>query len=218
MGGRTLLLSHSGIDAQYVFQLGDFAGGESVFLPALTLWLGSLPGALATWLLWRRISAWAIPAFAVAVIPSLGLVLYATEGILPIQAGCYFHCPPGPGEVLPTSFAIAGVLAMLSLPVWIHLGILHLLDGSHNGCCRDQSLTETERHVELVGGHHTWVERLQELHMTHDMATLIPSPEWTPAAYRRGLHRAHLVTGQLRDQAMASRGPSRSRIWAWTPR
>ena len=100
-------------------------------LPALTLWLGSLPVALATWLLWRRISAWAVPAFAVAVIPSLGLVLYAAEGILPIPAGCYFNCPPGPGEALPTSFAIAGVLAMLSLPVWIHLGILHLLDGSH---------------------------------------------------------------------------------------
>ena len=100
-------------------------------LPALTLWLGSLPVALATWLLWRRISAWAIPAFAVAVIPSLGLVLYAAEGILPIPAGCYFNCPPGPGEALPTSFAIAGVLAMLSLPVWIHLGILHRLDGSH---------------------------------------------------------------------------------------
>ena len=100
-------------------------------LPALTLWLGSLPVALATWLLWRRISAWAVPAFAAAVIPSLGLVLYAAEGILPIPAGCYCNCPPGPGEVLPTSFAIAGVLAMLSLPVWIHLGILHLLDGSH---------------------------------------------------------------------------------------
>ena len=96
-------------------------------LPALTLWLGSLPVALATWLLWRRISAWAIPAFAVAVIPSLGLVRYAAEHILPIPGGCYFNCPPGPGEVLPTSFAIAGVLAMLSLPVWIHLGILHLL-------------------------------------------------------------------------------------------
>ena len=107
-------------------------------LPALTLWLGSLPVALATWLLWRGTSAWAIPAFAVAVIPSLGLVLYAAEVTLPIPAGCYFNCPPGPGDVLPTSFAIAGVLAMLSLPVWIHLGILHLLDGSHNGCCRSQ--------------------------------------------------------------------------------
>ena len=30
-----------------------------------------------------------------------------------------------------------------------------------NGGCRDQqSLTETERHVELVGGHHDWVKRL----------------------------------------------------------
>ena len=95
-------------------------------LPTLVLWLGSLPVALATWLLWRRISAWVIPAFAVAVMPSLWLVLYAARFIMPIPAGCYFNCPPGPGEVLPTSFAIAGVLAMLSLPVWIHLGTLHL--------------------------------------------------------------------------------------------
>ena len=107
-------------------------------LPALTLWLGSLPVALATWLLWRRISAWAIPAFAIAVVPSWGLVLYAAQVILPIPALCFFNCPPGPWEVLPTSFAIAGVLAMLSLPVWIHLGILHLLDGSHNGYFGDQ--------------------------------------------------------------------------------
>ena len=102
-------------------------------LPALTLWLGSLPVTLATWLLWRRISAWVIPAFAVAVIPSLGVVLYAAEVIMPIPGGCYFNCPPGPGEVLPTSFAIAGVLAMLSLPVWIHLGILQLLDANRGG-------------------------------------------------------------------------------------
>ena len=102
-------------------------------LPALTLWLGSLPVALATRLLWRRISAWAFPAFAVAVIPSLGVVLYAAEVILPIPAGCYFNCPPGPEEVLPTSFAIAGVLAMFSLPVWIHLGILQLLDANRGG-------------------------------------------------------------------------------------
>ena len=101
-------------------------------LPALTLWLGSLPVALATGLLWRRISAWATPAFAVTVIPSLGLVLYAAEVILPIPAGCYFNCSPGPGDVLPTSLAIAGVLAMLSLPVWIHWGILHLLDAKKN--------------------------------------------------------------------------------------
>ena len=70
-------------------------------------------------------------AASVAVIPSLGLVLYAAGVILPVPWGCYFNCPPGPGDVLPTSFAIAGVLAMLSLPVWIHLGILHLLDNSH---------------------------------------------------------------------------------------
>ena len=67
-------------------------------LPALTLWLGSLPVALATWLLWRRISAWAIPAFAVAAIPSLGLVLYAVEGILPIPAGCYSTAASPPGK------------------------------------------------------------------------------------------------------------------------
>ena len=66
------------------------------------------------------------------MIPSLGLVLYAVPVILPFPAGCYFNCPPGPGEVLPTSFAISGVLAMLSLPVWIHLGILHLLDAKRN--------------------------------------------------------------------------------------
>ena len=102
-------------------------------LPVLTLWLGSLPVTLATWLLWRRISAWVIPAFAVAVIPSLGVVLYAAEVIMPIPGGCYFNCPPGPGEVLPTSFAIAGVLAMLSLLVWIHLGILQLLDANRGG-------------------------------------------------------------------------------------
>ena len=74
-------------------------------LPALTLWLGSLPVALATWLLWRRISAWAVPAFAAAVIPSLGLVLYAAEGILPTRtrggAPHLVRDSRGPGNALP---------------------------------------------------------------------------------------------------------------------
>ena len=32
--------------------------------------------------------------------------------------------------------------------------------GSRNGCCRDQSLAETERDIELAGGPHSWVEEL----------------------------------------------------------
>ena len=55
--------------------------------------------------------------------------IHAASDILPIPWGCYFNCPPGPEDVLPTSFSIAGILA-------IHLEILQLLDGSHNGCCR----------------------------------------------------------------------------------
>ena len=86
-------------------------------LPAAILWLGSLPTASATVLLWRWVAAWAIPAFVVTMIPSLLLVGYAADTIMPIPAGCYFQCPPGPGTVLPTSLVIAGVLALLSLPV-----------------------------------------------------------------------------------------------------
>ena len=125
--GLWLLVQSTNISNSYANRILEPALLYGI-LPALTFWLGSLPVALATKFLWRRISAWAIPALAVAVIPSLGMVLYAAEVILPIPAGCFFNCPPGPGEVLPTSFVIAGVLAMLSLPVWIHLGTLHLLD------------------------------------------------------------------------------------------
>ena len=135
--GLWLLVQSTKVSNSYADGLAEPALLYGV-LPALTLLLGSLPVALATGLLWRRISAWAIPAFAIAVVPSWGLVFYAAQVILPIPWGCYFNCPPGPGEVLPTSFAIAGVLAMLSLPVWIHLGILLLLDGSHNEYFWDQ--------------------------------------------------------------------------------
>ena len=95
-------------------------------LPALTLWLGSVPLALATGLLWQRISGWAIPESLIAGLSSWALVVYAAEVILPVPAGCYFDCPPGPGKVLPISFTIASFLSMLSLPLWIHLGILRL--------------------------------------------------------------------------------------------
>ena len=61
----------------------------------------------------------------------LSVLVKASE--MHIPPWYWFSCPPGPGDVFPTSFAISGVLAMLSLPVWIHLGIPHLLDGSHNG-------------------------------------------------------------------------------------
>ena len=95
-------------------------------LPALMLWLGSLPLTLATCLLWQRISGWAIPECLVAGLLSWALVIYAADVILPIPAACFFDCPPGPGRVLPTSFKIAGVLSAFSLPVWIHFAVLQL--------------------------------------------------------------------------------------------
>ena len=39
---------------------------------------------------------------------------------------------------------------------------------------------------------------------THEEETLLPQPERPPAAYQRDLHRARLVIGQLRDDALAS--------------
>ena len=52
--------------------------------------------------------------------------------------------------------------------------------------------------------------------MNQETETLLPEPERTPAAYRRDLHRARLVVGQLRDEAPAE-SPSRLRTWPWTP-
>ena len=43
--------------------------------------------------------------------------------------------------------------------------------------------------------------------MNQETETLLPEPERTPAAYRRDLHRARLVVGQLRDEALASGEP-----------
>ena len=42
---------------------------------------------------------------------------------------------------------------------------------------------------------------------THEEATQVKEPERSPAAYQRGLHRARLVIGQLRDDALASGQP-----------
>ena len=43
--------------------------------------------------------------------------------------------------------------------------------------------------------------------MNQETETLLPEPERTPAAYWRDLHRARLVVGQLRDEALASGEP-----------
>ncbi len=43
--------------------------------------------------------------------------------------------------------------------------------------------------------------------MTNETETPRPHPERPPAAYRRDLHRARLVIGQLRDAALASGEP-----------
>ena len=43
--------------------------------------------------------------------------------------------------------------------------------------------------------------------MNQETETLLPEPERTPAAYRRDLHRARLVVGHLRDEALASGVP-----------
>ena len=43
--------------------------------------------------------------------------------------------------------------------------------------------------------------------MNQETENLLPEPERTPVAYRRDLHRARLVVGQLRDEALASGEP-----------
>ena len=43
--------------------------------------------------------------------------------------------------------------------------------------------------------------------MVNESETLTHESERTPAAYRRDLHRARLVIGQLRDDALASGQP-----------
>lgn len=99
-------------------------------LPATVLWLGSLPTATATLLLWQRVAAWAIPAFAISAVPSILLVAHTADTAMPIPSGCFMQCPPGPETVLPTSLVAAGRLTLLSLPIWIHLGILRLRHNS----------------------------------------------------------------------------------------
>ena len=101
---------------------------DYLVIPLLMFWLGSIPVGVSTWLLWRQASAAAIPALLFSLVPSLGMVGVLAVFSLPSEGGCLMLCPPPPHEVRKISYVLAGLLAAFSLPVWVHLGVLHLVD------------------------------------------------------------------------------------------
>ena len=101
---------------------------DYLVIPTLMFWLGSIPLAAAIWLLWGRTSARAIPALMISMVLTLGLVGLLALISLPSPGGCLTLCPPPPQKVREISLVVALVLAVFSLPVWIHWGTIQLLD------------------------------------------------------------------------------------------
>ena len=101
---------------------------DYLVISTLMYWLGSLPVSVATWMLWRRASGGAIPALIISMVLILGLVGLLAALSLPFPNGCLMFCPPAPHKVREISFVVAWVLAVFSLPVWIHWGVLQLAD------------------------------------------------------------------------------------------
>ncbi len=95
--------------------------------PAVKFWLGSLPAAFGMWLLRRRSGSGAIPAFALWSLPSLAGVFSMALFSSSIRDSCDWFCMSW-GSLSDGSSGLAKLMVGLAGLIWIHLGIVGLID------------------------------------------------------------------------------------------
>ena len=86
--------------------------------PTFLLWLGSLPLAMGMWLLWKRVAGWSLLTVVPCLVVYLVLVSVLLLFFLPAQDAFF-----STGDVRTASLVVALVMAFLSFPVWIHIGM-----------------------------------------------------------------------------------------------
>ena len=96
-----------------------------VLFPLLMTWAGAMPVAVSIWLLHRSVGEWVVPAGVVSLVLSVGLIFVVAWLSLPSDS--YIWSSPSSSDVRNSSFVLSGLIAAFSLPVWIHLGIVHLV-------------------------------------------------------------------------------------------
>ena len=92
--------------------------------PTFLLWLGSAPVAMGMWLLWKRVAGWSLLTVVPSLIGHLILISALLLFFLPGQGGLFFG--GSGGDVRTASLVTALIMAFLSLPVWIHIGLHRL--------------------------------------------------------------------------------------------
>lgn len=92
--------------------------------PPFLLWLGSVPLAMGMWLLWKRVAGWSLITVVPCLVVYLVLVSVLLFFFLPGEGGLFFGSSHG--DLRTASLVIALIMAFLSFPAWIHIGLHRL--------------------------------------------------------------------------------------------
>ena len=92
--------------------------------PTFLLWLGSVPLATGMWLLWKRVAGWSLLTVVPCLVVYLLLVSVLLFFFLPTEGGMFFGSSGG--DLRTASLVTAMIMAFLSFPVWIHIGLHRL--------------------------------------------------------------------------------------------
>jgi len=95
-----------------------------IITPTVVLWFGSVALAIGMWLLWKRVAGWSL----ITVVPLLVVYLVLASVLLffflPGEGGLFFGSSRG--DLRTASLVTALIMAFLSFPVWIHVGLHRL--------------------------------------------------------------------------------------------
>ena len=111
------------------FEAGEFGGifgplylWNWSITPTFLLWLGSLPLAMGMWLLWNRVAGWSLLTVVPCLVVYLMLVSVLLLFFLPGEDLFFSNS----GDVRTASLVVALIMALLSFPIWIHIGLHRL--------------------------------------------------------------------------------------------
>ena len=93
-------------------------------IPTFLLWLGSVPLAMGMWLLWKRVAGWSLLTVVPCLVVHLIMVSVLLLFFLPGEGGLFFGSSRG--DLRTASLVTASIMAFLSFPIWIHLGVHRL--------------------------------------------------------------------------------------------
>ena len=81
---------------------------------------------VGTWLVWRRVEWWIVVSLAVSLGLSAFVLWFMASTVWPCEYPCDILCFCGVGVDTDDLMGWVIALVVVSLPVWVHLGVVEL--------------------------------------------------------------------------------------------